>query len=140
MPQAYITHRRWISYRRYITRSCQGTDIIEKRQVSVETCRFSWWRRGEFLAVAHALAVSLAGKVRVNSVSPGWIDTACNDYDGPDALQQPVGRVGTPSDIANAVLYLCSDMAGFITGRKYLHRRRYDAPNDLPRRSRLESF
>lgn len=72
--------------------------------------------KGGVSALTHALAVSLAGKVRVNSVSPGWIDTACNDYDGPDALQQPVGRVGTPSDIANAVLYLCSDMAGFITG------------------------
>ena len=63
-----------------------------------------------------ALAVSLAGKVRVNSISPGWIDTAYREYDGPDAAQHPAGRVGNPMDIANMVLYLCSDKAGFITG------------------------
>ena len=58
----------------------------------------------------------LSGKVRVNSISPGWIDNGNTVYDGADAVQQPVGRVGNPSDIANMVLYLCSDMAGFITG------------------------
>ena len=57
MPQAYITHRRWISYRRYITRSCQRTDIIEKRQVSVETCRFSWLRRQDLNHTLLSLAV-----------------------------------------------------------------------------------
>ena len=62
------------------------------------------------------MAVSLAGRARVNSVSPGWIDNNYKVYAGADALQQPVGRVGNPLDIANAVLYLCSDMAGFITG------------------------
>lgn len=72
--------------------------------------------KGGISALTHALAVSLAGKVRVNSVSPGWIDTSYTVYEGPDALQQPVGRVGNPLDIAHAVLYLCSDMAGFITG------------------------
>ena len=72
--------------------------------------------KGGISALTHALAVSLAGKVRVNSISPGWIDTAYTVYDGADAIQQPVGRVGNPSDIANMVLYLCSDMAGFITG------------------------
>ena len=72
--------------------------------------------KGGISALTHALAVSLAGKVRVNSISPGWIDTAYTVYDGPDAIQQPAGRVGNPLDIANAVLYLCSDMAGFITG------------------------
>ena len=72
--------------------------------------------KGGISALTHALAVSLAGKVRVNSVSPGWIDTSHTAYTGPDASQQPVGRVGDPKDISNAVLYLCSDMAGFITG------------------------
>ena len=72
--------------------------------------------KGGISALTHALAVSLAGKVRVNSISPGWIDTAYQVYEGPDAVQQPVGRVGNPMDIANMVLYLCSDMAGFITG------------------------
>lgn len=72
--------------------------------------------KGGISALTHALAVSLAGKVRVNSISPGWIDTSYQIYDGPDAIQQPVGRVGNPQDIANMVLFLCSTQAGFITG------------------------
>ncbi len=72
--------------------------------------------KGGIAALTHALAVSLAGKVRVNSISPGWIDTDGTVYEGPDAVQQPVGRVGNPLDIANMVLFLCSDKAGFITG------------------------
>lgn len=72
--------------------------------------------KGGITALTHALAVSLAGKVRVNSISPGWIDNAYTVYSGPDAVQHPAGRVGTPLDIANMVLYLCSDQAGFITG------------------------
>ena len=72
--------------------------------------------KGGIAALTHALAVSLAGKVRVNSISPGWIDTAYTVYEGSDAVQQPAGRVGNPLDIANMVLYLCSDKAGFITG------------------------
>ena len=72
--------------------------------------------KGGIAALTHALAVSLAGKVRVNSISPGWIDTAYTVYEGPDAYQQPAGRVGNPMDIANMVLFLCSDKAGFITG------------------------
>ena len=72
--------------------------------------------KGGIAALTHALAVSLAGKVRVNSISPGWIDTDYEVYEGPDAVQQPAGRVGNPLDIANMVLFLCSDKAGFITG------------------------
>ena len=72
--------------------------------------------KGGIAALTHALAVSFAGKVRVNSISPGWIDTAYTVYEGPDALQQPAGRVGNPLDIANMVLFLASDKAGFITG------------------------
>ena len=72
--------------------------------------------KGGIHALTHALAVSLAGKVRVNSISPGWIGTEGAHYTGPDAIQQPAGRVGNPMDIANMVLYLCSDKAGFITG------------------------
>ena len=72
--------------------------------------------KGGIAALTHALAVSLAGRVRVNSISPGWIDNAYTVYQGADAVQQPAGRVGNPDDIASMVLYLCSDMAGFITG------------------------
>ena len=72
--------------------------------------------KGGIAALTHALAVSLSVKVRVNSISPGWIDTDDTVYQGPDAVQQPAGRVGNPMDIANMVLFLCSDKAGFITG------------------------
>ncbi|MCR5807166.1 MAG: SDR family oxidoreductase [Oscillospiraceae bacterium] len=72
--------------------------------------------KGGIAALTHAMAVSLAGKLRVNSISPGWIDTTQSDITGADAAQQPVGRVGTPMDIAAMVLFLCSDKAGFITG------------------------
>ncbi len=72
--------------------------------------------KGGIAALTHALAASLAGRVRVNSISPGWVDTTGTVYSGPDAAQQFAGRVGTPLDIANMVLYLCSDKAGFITG------------------------
>ena len=72
--------------------------------------------KGGISALTHALAVSLAGKARVNSISPGWIDTSYSGIGGADARQQPVGRVGTPEDIAELVLFLCSDKAGFITG------------------------
>lgn len=72
--------------------------------------------KGGISALTHALAVSLAGKARVNSISPGWIDTDFTVYEGPDAFQQPAGRVGNPMDIANMVLFLCSDKTGFITG------------------------
>ena len=72
--------------------------------------------KGGISALTHAMAVSFSGKVRVNSISPGWIDNSYTVYEGPDATQQPAGRVGNPLDIANMVLYLCSDMSGFITG------------------------
>lgn len=72
--------------------------------------------KGGIASLTHAMAVSLAGRARVNSISPGWIDTAYTVYSGPDATQQPAGRVGNPMDIANMVLFLCSDKAGFITG------------------------
>ena len=72
--------------------------------------------KGGIAALTHVMAVSLSGKVRVNSISPGWIDTNYTVYEGPDAAQHPAGRVGNPLDIANMVLFLCSEKAGFITG------------------------
>lgn len=72
--------------------------------------------KGGIVALTHALAISLSGRVRVNSISPGWINTTETDFKGEDATQHPVGRVGKPSDIAEAVMFLCSDKAGFITG------------------------
>lgn len=81
--------------------------------------------KGGISALTHALAVSLAGKVRVNSISPGWIDTGAYQHEEEyvphytiaDTKQHPAGRVGTPLDIAKMVLYLCSEDASFITGQ-----------------------
>lgn len=72
--------------------------------------------KGGIAALTHALAVSLAGRVRVNSISPGWIETGGVEYGGADVTQHPAGRVGRPEDIAHMVLYLCSEKAGFLTG------------------------
>lgn len=72
--------------------------------------------KGGIAALTHALAVSLSGLARVNSISPGWIETGDTVYEGPDATQQLVGRVGNAMDIANVILFLCSDKAGFISG------------------------
>lgn len=81
--------------------------------------------KGGMLALTHALAVSLAGRCRVNAISPGWIDTTGWHVDdagrtvehGPaDAGQHPAGRVGRPGDIARAALFLLDPAQGFITG------------------------
>lgn len=72
--------------------------------------------KGGIAALTHAMAVSLAGKVRVNSISPGWIDTAGGVYSGQDQRQQPAGRIGRPEDIAHMAVFLASGKAGFITG------------------------
>ena len=98
----------------------QGASIINlsssRDRMSMPQTESYTAAKGGIAALTHALAVSLAGKARVNSISPGWIDTDYTVYDGPDATQQPAGRVGNPLDIANMVLFLCSDKAGFITG------------------------
>ena len=72
--------------------------------------------KGGIAALTHSLAISLAPKVRVNSISPGWIDTTGMAASEEDKIQQPTGRIGTPDDIASMVLFLSSDEAGFITG------------------------
>ena len=72
--------------------------------------------KGGIAALTHALMMSLRGKARVNSISPGWIDTHGNTYIGPDAYHQPAGRVGNPQDISSMTLFLCSSKASFING------------------------
>lgn len=84
--------------------------------------------KGGVVALTHSLAVSLGSDVRVNCISPGWIEVSDfkkkRDFKEPvhseaDRLQHPVGRVGVPSDIAQLALYLVSDKAGFITGQNF---------------------
>ncbi|MFU2205367.1 SDR family NAD(P)-dependent oxidoreductase [Streptococcus pluranimalium] len=73
--------------------------------------------KGGITSLTHALAMSFAGKVRVNAVAPGWIETSDTIHSDADNYQHPVGRVGVPDDIAHMILYLASDKAGFITGQ-----------------------
>ncbi|MGA1833385.1 SDR family oxidoreductase [Rhizobium wenxiniae] len=70
--------------------------------------------KGGLVAPTHALAVSLGPTIRVNAIAPGWITNETN-LSHEDEAQHPVGRVGRPKDIADAVLYL--DGAGFVTGQ-----------------------
>ena len=72
--------------------------------------------KGAISALTHAMAMTLAGIARVNAIAPGWIEVNGEEHSGPDADQHPVKRVGVPEDIAEMVLFLCSDKASFITG------------------------
>ncbi|CAM4047746.1 SDR family oxidoreductase [Kibdelosporangium persicum] len=84
--------------------------------------------RGALLALVPSLALELAPRrIRVNAVSPGPVDTGIWAKSGlpPEALAQaatataarvPLGRFGTPREIAEVVAFLASDAAGFITG------------------------
>ena len=73
--------------------------------------------KGGITALTHALAVSLAGRARVNAIAPGWIDTAGTVFEGADRTQHPAGRVGRPEDIVRAAFFLCSEDASFMTGQ-----------------------
>jgi len=72
--------------------------------------------KGGLVALTHSLAVSLGPDVRVNCVSPGWIDTKGEALRPEDHAQHPAGRVGTPEDVANLVVWLAGDEARFVTG------------------------
>jgi len=85
--------------------------------------------KGGLVALTHALALSLGPEVRVNCISPGWIDVTAltklsrrqpSQLSALDHAQHPAGRVGRPEDVAGMVLYLASDAAGFITGQNFV--------------------
>jgi len=101
----------------YFARGASVVNIASSRAFQSQSDTESYSAaKGGIVALTHALAVSLAGRVRVNSISPGWIDTTGGGFSAADHAQHPAGRVGKPIDIAKAVLYLCSEDAGFITG------------------------
>ena len=76
--------------------------------------------KGGLVGLTHALAISLGPEIRVNCISPGWIETQGVSLARADHEQHPVGRVGQATDIAEMVAYLCSDKASFITGQNFV--------------------
>jgi len=77
--------------------------------------------KGGIVALTHAMAVSLGPDIRVNCISPGWIETDPDAvHSESDEAQHPCGRVGTPADIAEMVAYLLSSRSGFITGQDFV--------------------
>jgi NAD(P)-dependent dehydrogenase (short-subunit alcohol dehydrogenase family) len=76
--------------------------------------------KGGLVALTHALAVSLGPEVRVNCVSPGWIDTAGEPLSNADHEQHPAGRVGRPEDVAALVDWLLGPESGFVTGANFV--------------------
>ena len=72
--------------------------------------------KGGISALTHSLAASLAGRVRVNCISPGWINTSGSEFSEADNAQHLSGRIGKPIDIARAVMFLCGESGGFISG------------------------
>lgn len=76
--------------------------------------------KGGLVSLTHELAISLAPHIRVNCISPGWIDTHHIKITKKDHKVHPVGRAGKPEDIANLVRFLISDEAAFITGQNFI--------------------
>ena len=77
--------------------------------------------KGGLVALAHSLAISLGPEIRVNAISPGWIETG--DYterSQADHAQHPCGRVGLPADVAAMAAFLLDAQSGFVTGQNFV--------------------
>ncbi len=92
------------------TRARQSEAITESYSAS----------KGGLVALTHALAISLGPEVRVNCVSPGWIDVRGEALRPEDHAQHPAGRVGVPDDIASLVAWLVGPDSGFVTGAEFV--------------------
>ncbi len=105
-------------FREHFTTAASVVNISSTRQLMSQADTESYTAaKGGIHSLTHAMAITLAGTARVNSISPGWIDTANAQFEGPDARQHPVGRVGAPADVVHAVMFLCDDKSGFISGQ-----------------------
>ncbi|WP_426955538.1 SDR family oxidoreductase [Muricoccus radiodurans] len=76
--------------------------------------------KGGLVALTHALAISLGPDVRVNVVSPGWINVEDSEPSARDHAQHPAGRVGRPEDIAALTAWLLGPESGFVTGAEFV--------------------
>lgn len=76
--------------------------------------------KGGLVSLTHELAITLGPDIRVNCISPGWIQTHGEKLRRVDHSQHPVGRVGKPEDVANLVSFLISEQAAFITGQNFV--------------------
>lgn len=83
--------------------------------------------KGGIVALTHSLAISLGPDVRVNAISPGWIDVSAlkkkskpENLSPEDHAQHPAGRVGQADDIARMILFLMAPENSFITGQNFI--------------------
>lgn len=113
----------------YLTQKCmpyfsKGSSVVNisstRAFMSQQNTESYTAAKGGINALTHGMSITLAGKTRVNAIAPGWIETRGEEWSGADAIQQPAGRVGITKDIADMVLYLCSDKAGYITGQTFI--------------------
>lgn len=76
--------------------------------------------KGGLVALVHALAISLGPDIRVNCISPGWIDVVGDALSSADHAQHPAGRVGRPQDVASMAAWLLGQESGFVTGAEFV--------------------